>query len=56
MVDRIGKVQRLSNRGLEVGIGDWGKRPWAGAARRNEVCGFQFDRQAAGSHEIWFNN
>jgi len=25
MVDRIGKVQRLSNRGLEVGIEDWGK-------------------------------
>jgi predicted RNA binding protein YcfA (HicA-like mRNA interferase family) len=20
-----------------------------------KVCGFEFDRQAAGSHEIWFN-
>jgi predicted RNA binding protein YcfA (HicA-like mRNA interferase family) len=24
-------------------------------ARRLKVCGFQFDRQAAGSHEIWFS-
>jgi len=24
-------------------------------ARRLAKCGFQFDRQAAGSHEIWFN-
>ncbi|MDZ4800721.1 MAG: type II toxin-antitoxin system HicA family toxin [Bryobacteraceae bacterium] len=23
--------------------------------RRLTVCGFGFDRQAAGSHEIWFN-
>jgi predicted RNA binding protein YcfA (HicA-like mRNA interferase family) len=22
--------------------------------RKLKVCGFQFDRQAAGSHEIWF--
>lgn len=24
-------------------------------ARKLEAGGFQFDRQAAGSHEIWFN-
>jgi len=24
-------------------------------ARKLKACGFQFDRQAAGSHEIWFN-
>ena len=24
--------------------------------RRLKACGFEFDRQAAGSHEIWFNN
>jgi predicted RNA binding protein YcfA (HicA-like mRNA interferase family) len=24
-------------------------------ARRLRVLGFRFDRQAAGSHEIWFN-
>jgi predicted RNA binding protein YcfA (HicA-like mRNA interferase family) len=24
-------------------------------ARKLRVCGFEFDRQAAGSHEIWFN-
>ena len=24
-------------------------------ARRLKACGFQFDRQAAGSHEIWYN-
>ena len=24
-------------------------------ARRLKLLGFQFDRQAAGSHEIWFN-
>jgi predicted RNA binding protein YcfA (HicA-like mRNA interferase family) len=24
-------------------------------ARRLKSCGFAFDRQAAGSHEIWFN-
>ena len=24
-------------------------------ARRLKTFGFQFDRQAAGSHEIWFN-
>lgn len=24
-------------------------------ARKLELCGFQFDRQAAGSHEIWYN-
>src|ERR1035441_462024 len=23
--------------------------------RKLRVCGFKFDRQAAGSHEIWFN-
>jgi predicted RNA binding protein YcfA (HicA-like mRNA interferase family) len=23
--------------------------------RKLKSCGFQFDRQAAGSHEIWFN-
>jgi predicted RNA binding protein YcfA (HicA-like mRNA interferase family) len=23
--------------------------------RKLRVCGFEFDRQAAGSHEIWFN-
>jgi predicted RNA binding protein YcfA (HicA-like mRNA interferase family) len=23
--------------------------------RKLSVCGFLFDRQAAGSHEIWFN-
>jgi predicted RNA binding protein YcfA (HicA-like mRNA interferase family) len=23
--------------------------------RRLKACGFAFDRQAAGSHEIWFN-
>ena len=23
--------------------------------RKLKVCGFEFDRQAAGSHEIWFN-
>jgi predicted RNA binding protein YcfA (HicA-like mRNA interferase family) len=23
--------------------------------RRLKRCGFEFDRQAAGSHEIWFN-
>jgi predicted RNA binding protein YcfA (HicA-like mRNA interferase family) len=23
--------------------------------RKLKVCGFHFDRQAAGSHEIWFN-
>jgi predicted RNA binding protein YcfA (HicA-like mRNA interferase family) len=23
--------------------------------RRLKACGFQFDRQAAGSHEIWHN-
>ncbi|MGB9152490.1 MAG: type II toxin-antitoxin system HicA family toxin [Alphaproteobacteria bacterium] len=23
--------------------------------RKLKACGFQFDRQAAGSHEIWFN-
>ena len=23
--------------------------------RRLKACGFEFDRQAAGSHEIWFN-
>jgi predicted RNA binding protein YcfA (HicA-like mRNA interferase family) len=23
--------------------------------RKLKVCGFQFDRQAAGSHEIWFS-
>ena len=23
--------------------------------RKPRVCGFEFDRQAAGSHEIWFN-
>lgn len=25
-------------------------------ARKLRGCGFEFDRQAAGSHEIWFNN
>lgn len=25
-------------------------------ARKLKVCGFEFDRQAAGSHEIWFNS
>ena len=24
-------------------------------ARKRKACGFQFERQAAGSHEIWFN-
>jgi predicted RNA binding protein YcfA (HicA-like mRNA interferase family) len=24
-------------------------------ARKLKQCGFEFDRQAAGSHEIWFN-
>jgi predicted RNA binding protein YcfA (HicA-like mRNA interferase family) len=24
-------------------------------ARRLKACGFEFDRQAAGSHEIWYN-
>jgi predicted RNA binding protein YcfA (HicA-like mRNA interferase family) len=24
-------------------------------ARKLRACGFAFDRQAAGSHEIWFN-
>ena len=24
-------------------------------ARKLRACGFQFDRQAAGSHEIWYN-
>jgi predicted RNA binding protein YcfA (HicA-like mRNA interferase family) len=24
--------------------------------RKLKVCGFEFDRQAAGSHEIWFNS
>jgi len=24
-------------------------------ARKLKPCGFQFDRQAAGSHEIWFS-
>ena len=24
--------------------------------RRLKACGFEFDRQAAGSHEIWFND
>lgn len=24
--------------------------------RKLKVCGFSFDRQAAGSHEIWFNS
>jgi predicted RNA binding protein YcfA (HicA-like mRNA interferase family) len=23
--------------------------------RKLKVCGFEFDRHAAGSHEIWFN-
>lgn len=23
--------------------------------RKQMVCGFEFDRQGAGSHEIWFN-
>jgi predicted RNA binding protein YcfA (HicA-like mRNA interferase family) len=23
--------------------------------RKLRMCGFEFDRQAAGSHEIWFN-
>jgi len=23
--------------------------------RKLRVCGFQFDRQSAGSHEIWYN-
>jgi len=23
--------------------------------RKLRACGFEFDRQAAGSHEIWFN-
>jgi len=23
--------------------------------RKLKVCGFQFDRQAAGSHEIWYS-
>jgi predicted RNA binding protein YcfA (HicA-like mRNA interferase family) len=23
--------------------------------RKLKACGFQFDRQAAGSHEIWYN-
>lgn len=25
-------------------------------ARKLKVCGFEFDRQAAGSHEIWFSS
>jgi predicted RNA binding protein YcfA (HicA-like mRNA interferase family) len=25
-------------------------------ARKLRQCGFEFDRQAAGSHEIWFNS
>ena len=25
-------------------------------ARRLKACGFEFDRQAAGSHEIWFSS
>jgi len=24
-------------------------------ARKLKACGFEFDRQAAGSHEIWFS-
>jgi predicted RNA binding protein YcfA (HicA-like mRNA interferase family) len=24
--------------------------------RKLKACGFEFDRQAAGSHEIWFNH
>jgi predicted RNA binding protein YcfA (HicA-like mRNA interferase family) len=24
-------------------------------ARKLRACGFRFDRQAAGSHEIWYN-
>lgn len=24
--------------------------------RKLRACGFEFDRQAAGSHEIWFNS
>ena len=24
-------------------------------ARKLKACGFRFDRQAAGSHEIWYN-
>ena len=24
--------------------------------RKLKACGFEFDRQAAGSHEIWFNS
>jgi predicted RNA binding protein YcfA (HicA-like mRNA interferase family) len=24
--------------------------------RRLKACGFEFDRQAAGSHEIWFSD
>jgi predicted RNA binding protein YcfA (HicA-like mRNA interferase family) len=25
-------------------------------ARKLKACGFEFDRQAAGSHEIWFSS
>jgi predicted RNA binding protein YcfA (HicA-like mRNA interferase family) len=41
----------------------WSRRRWAGwqdsdteeIVRKLRLCGFEFDRQAAGSHEIWFN-
>jgi len=29
--------------------------PYREVVRRLKACGFQFDRQAAGSHEIWYN-
>jgi len=28
---------------------------YADIVRKLKACGFRFDRQAAGSHEIWFN-
>ena len=30
--------------------------PYRRIARRLKALGFAFDRQAAGSHEIWFNS
>jgi len=36
-------------------VGRLGGHRYRDVARKLKALGFEFDRQAAGSHEIWFN-
>jgi predicted RNA binding protein YcfA (HicA-like mRNA interferase family) len=40
---------------LRLKWGDWREVRYREIVRKLKALGFAFDRQAAGSHEIWFN-